>query len=75
MKKAVPVNLNAHPSVFAVEDRYEIITPFDCSAVVWVEIGDKKYYDDSNGILKSGNYVHKVALPMKVLDEAKEYTL
>ena len=43
MKKAVPVNLNAHPSVFAVEDRYEIITPFDCSAVVWVEIGDKKY--------------------------------
>ena len=75
MKRPIPENLNAHPSVFAVEDRYEIITPFSASAVVWVKVGDKKYYDDSNGILKSGNYVHKVEVPMSELDREGEYTL
>lgn len=75
MKRPIPENLNAHPSVFAVEDRYEIITPFASSSVVWVKVGNEEYYDDSNGILKSGNYVHKVEVPMTVLDEAEEYTL
>ncbi len=71
----IPQNLNAHPSVFAVDGRYQIVTPFGCPAIVWAKVGGNTYYDDSNGILKSNNYVHKVEVPMQELDSAKEYTL
>lgn len=73
--KAIPENLIAHPSVFAIDGRYQIITPFSCSAIVWIEAGESTYYDDSNGILKSNNFVHKVEIPMEVLDTCKRYTL
>lgn len=75
MKRELPCNLNAHPSVFVLDGRYQIITPFACSAIVWVKVGDKTYYDDSNGIIKSNLYVHKVEVPMDELDSAREYTL
>lgn len=75
MKRNVPENLNAHPSVFAIDGRYQIVTPFACSAIVWVKVAGETYYDDANGILKSNNYVHKVEVPMAELDVAKEYTL
>lgn len=75
MVRTVPENLNAHPSVFAIDGRYQIIVPFACSAIVWAKVGENTYYDDSNGILKSNNYVHKVEVPMEELDKAGEYTL
>jgi len=73
--KAVPEILNAHPSVFAIDGRYQIIVPFAHAAIVWVKVGDSTYYDDANGILKSNNYVHKVDVPMDELVREKTYTL
>ena len=73
--KNVPEMLNAHPSVFAIEDNYQIITPFAHPAIVWIKVGENTYYDDANGILKSNNYVHKVEIPMSELDREKSYTL
>lgn len=65
--------LLAHPSVFAVEDRYQICVIVSAECTMWVQVGDRNYYDHSNGILRSGKYLHKVELPMKKLDEAKSY--
>jgi LacI family transcriptional regulator len=42
---------------------------------MWVKVGDNVYYDDCNGILRSNTNMHKVELPMEVLDAAKEYTV
>lgn len=73
--RSIPEDLNAHPSVFAIGGRYQIITPFGCSAIVWIRVGDNTYYDDANGILRSNNYVHKVEVPMDELDREKKYVL
>ena len=65
----------AYPTVFAVADRYNIFVPFSDEVIMWVKVGDRTYYDDCNGILRSNTNMHKVELPMWVLDEAKEYTV
>lgn len=65
----------AYPTVFAVSDHYQIFIPFNCSAIVWIKVGNNEYYDDSNGILRSHTLVHKIKIPMKVLDEQREYTV
>ncbi len=63
------------PSVFAVGDEYQIFSVFDRTAIVKVRIGEKEYYDDSNGILRSNTHIHRVSVPMSALDEACEYSL
>lgn len=63
------------PTVFAVGDHYNIFVPFDAQVIMWVKVGDKLYYDDCNGILRSNTNMHKVELPMDALDEAGEYTV
>lgn len=67
--------LLADPSVFAVEDRYQICVIVASECTMWVQVGDRKYYDHSNGILRSGKYLHKVELPMQKLDSEKKYTI
>ena len=42
---------------------------------MWVKVGDRCFYDDSNGILRSASTTHKMTLPMELLDEAKAYTV
>ncbi len=70
-----PDILDCLPSVFAVDDEYQILVPFKKPAVVWAKIGENTYYDDLNGILRSNCHVHRIHVPMTVLDAAKEYTL
>lgn len=65
----------AYPTVFAVGNKYNIFVPFSDSVIMWVKVGDKIYYDHSNGVLRSNTGMHKVELPMNVLDEAKAYTV
>lgn len=67
--------LDCLPSVFAVGNEYQIFVPFKKPAVVWAKVGGNTYYDDSNGILRSNCHVHRVHVPMHILDAAKEYTL
>ena len=63
------------PGVFAVNNEYQIIIPFKKQAIVWAEIGDRLFFDDSNGILRSNCHVHRIHVPMEVLDSAKKYTI
>ena len=67
--------LKTAPVVFAVQDTYQIVVPVDGECLMWVQIGDNTYCDDTNGILRSLSEVHRVTVPMSVLDAAKEYTV
>ena len=66
---------NTFPSVFAVNKNYQIFVPAASPSLMWVKVGDKCYYDHSNGILRSNTILHKVTVPLKALDEAGEYTV
>ncbi len=64
-----------NPAVFAVGKEYQIMIPVECETTMWVRIGDRTYYDASNGVLRSNSFVHNVTVPMEVLDEAGAYTI
>ncbi len=72
---ALPSCMECFPTVFAVGNMYQIFIPFKQAAVVWATVGEQDFYDDSNGILRSNNNVHKIEVPMDILDQAKEYTI
>ena len=65
----------ALPSVFAVEDRYVIFIPFSAEVIMRVRVGDRLFYDDCNGVMRSRSNMHRVEIPMSVLDEAGSYTV
>lgn len=65
----------ALPTVYAVADKYIIIVPVNEPCLMWVGIGENEYYDDSNGILRSGHLTHKMTVPMAELDAARSYTV
>ena len=71
----LPEYMLAYPTVFAVGKNYNIFVPFDAEVIVWVKVGEHLYYDDCNGILRSNTNMHKVEVPMSVLDKAGEYTV
>ncbi|MBR2950982.1 MAG: metallophosphoesterase [Lachnospiraceae bacterium] len=64
-----------NPAVFALGREYQIMQYVDCEAMMWVRVGDKIYYDAVNGILRSQTSVHRVTVPMEVLDREKRYTV
>ena len=68
----LPEYMLAYPTVFAVGKNYNIFVPFDAEVIMWVKVGENVYYDDCNGILRSNTNMHKVELPMRVLDAAGE---
>ena len=63
------------PAAFVVNRTYQIMLYVTEPCVMWVQIGDKCFYDASNGILRSDTVVHRVHVPMEELDCAKEYTI
>lgn len=65
----------ALPTVYAVADKYIIIVPVNEPCLMWVGIGENEYYDDSNGILRSGRLTHKMTVPMAELDAVRSYTV
>ena len=65
----------SYPAVYAVGDRYQIIIPVTKESVMWVRVGGRCFYDDSNGILRSASPTHIMELPMKELDAAGTYTV
>ncbi len=74
-ERSLPTYMLTYPTVFAVGDRYHIFVPFSDEVIMWVKVGDRVFYDHCNGILRSNTNMHRVELPMSVLDEAKEYTV
>ena len=67
--------LQTSPAVFAVGYNYQIMVEVQSQSLMSVIIGDKTYYDESNGIMNSLNSLHRVIVPMEALDNAKEYTV
>lgn len=68
-------DLKTYPSVYAIEDEYQIFVSAKCEMLLWVEIDGERYYDHSNGIIRSSKLVHSVKVPMSVLDNAKKYSV
>ncbi len=71
----LPELFESYPAVYAVADRYIVTVPVTHESVMWVKVGERCFYDDSNGILRSASMTHKMELPQKYLDEAREYTV
>ncbi len=67
--------LKTAPAVFAVGDDYQIIIPVTCETVMWVKVGDKCFYDESNGILRSAKRIHKMIVPAEILNKECYYTV
>lgn len=76
-ENALKVNISEElaPAVFAVNQDYHIMMYPSAPCLMWVKVGDKVYYDEINGILRSCTTVHKVVVPMEELDATKSYTL
>lgn len=64
-----------HPTVYAVEDGYQIIFTTDAMGMGWVNVGGKNYYDQDCGILNYRSKYHKVHVPREALDSVRGYTV
>lgn len=67
--------LTTSPAVFAVNREYQIMFYTDAPAFVSVKIANREFFDESNGIMRSLRNIHRVTVPMKLLDEACAYTV
>ena len=63
------------PVVYAVEDEYQIVWITSANATGEVKVGEETFGDLYAGSLDSETTVHKVIVPMDVLDAAGEYTI
>ncbi len=75
MHTVLPDCIACYPTVFAVNNEYQIFIPFKSSAIVWIQVGENTYFDDSNGILRSNINIHRILVPTDKLDYYKEYTV
>lgn len=73
--KAIPDAFATTPVVYAVGRTYQIMVPVTCETLMWVAVGDKCYYDDSNGILRSAVTTHRMTVPAEELEREKKYTV
>ena len=73
--KQIPDAFFTTPVVYAVGHEYQILVPVAYETLMWVQVGDRCYYDDSNGILRSGVSTHRMTVPMEELDRAGAYTV
>ncbi len=63
------------PAVFAVGNDYQIMVPVTGRSLMRVRVGDDYFYDEQNGIMRSLCSIHRVTVPMEVLDRAGAYTV
>lgn len=67
--------LKTAPAVFAVEHDYQIMVEVTKPCLFWVRVNGEEFYDESNGILRSQSDLHRVTVPMELLDRAGGYTV
>lgn len=63
------------PSVFVIEDKYEILVNATANGIIAVRIGDELYYEENSGVLSSEKDYAKIRLPQALLNTAKEYEI
>lgn len=68
-------DIHKTPVVYAVEDTYQITFTTEAKGEAWVIIDGVEYIDSYAGYRKSENTIHKITVPMEVLDAAGEYTV
>lgn len=74
--KDTPMTLfSCPPSVYIVDGEYQICVLVESECTMWVEIAGRKFYDHSNGILRSGRFVHIAHVPQDLLDQERAYTV
>ncbi|MGI6701764.1 MAG: metallophosphoesterase family protein [Christensenellales bacterium] len=73
--KTAPSGFKTGAVVYAVGDEYQIVWSTYNRGVSYVEIGGKRYYDSEGGSARTDMTVHKVSVPVSVLDAAKAYTV
>lgn len=62
-----------HPGVFMIEDDYEIILICRQSALASVVVDGVTFTDNINGVMRTDTEVHKIKVPMALLDRARRY--
>lgn len=67
--------LKTCPAVFAVGNDYQIMVEVTEESLMYVQIGEETYYDETNGIMNSLSSIHRVTVPMELLDREKAYTV
>ena len=67
--------LKCIPTVFIVNDEYEILIVTNDLGKCAIKIGSATYYDESAGILNCTDVIHKIRFPQSVLDAAEKYTV
>ena len=67
--------LSACPTVCVVGNEYQIMIPVRKDTLLWVDVAGERFYDESNGILRSSCMVHRIAVPCEKLDRARGYTV
>ena len=73
--KRIPDIFLTTPTVYVVHDNYQIIVPVVRHCVMWVQVGSRRFYDDSNGILRSASLTHRMTVPMELLNAERSYTV
>ena len=73
--KQIPECFATTPIVYAVGKNYQILVPVNCETLMWVEVGEKNFYDHVNGILRSNCTTHRMTVPMGRLDAAGKYKI
>lgn len=63
------------PVVYAVEDSYQIVFTTKAKGEAWIIVDGVEYNDTFAGYRYTEDTIHKVTVPMEVLDNAGEYTL
>lgn len=73
--RTIPKEFVTCPIVYAVGNTYQIIVPVNCETVMWVQVGDRCFYDDSNGVFRSNCTTHRMTVPVALLEQEKHYTV
>lgn len=72
---SISAPFTTHPTVFIVEDTYQIVFATDAKGLAWVEIGGVKYEDSLNGLMNWERKYHKISVPQAALDAAGSYVI
>ena len=63
------------PTVFVIDDEYEILVNAKKNGIIGIQIDGKTYYEENSGVLSSEKDYAKIRLPQTVLNEAKAYAV
>lgn len=63
------------PTVFVIENRYEILVNTAENGQCAIRVGDETFYNEKAGILISETTVHKIAIPKKLLEQTGCYSV